>query len=88
MLFFLNMLYLKNLIQSSGFCISDEKLIGSNVYEPLTDYYMNNRDQLKKSILEKYPQYVEKILFKSLQKMKKASEEKTIEYILLKCHLT
>jgi len=41
---------------------------------------------LKKSILENYPQYVEKILFKSLQRMKKASEEKIIEYILLKCH--
>jgi hypothetical protein len=56
------------------------------VYEPLADHYANNRSTLKKSILEYYPPYVEKILFKSLQKMKKASEEKTIEYILLKCH--
>ena len=83
-----NVDYLKKLILSCGFSISDEKLIGSNVYEPLADYYSNNRDTLKKSILEDYPQYVEKILFKSLQKMKKASEEKTIEYILLKCHLS
>ncbi len=80
--------YLKNLIRTGGFSILDEKLIGTNVYEPLTDYYMDNRDKMKKAILKKYPQYVEKILYKSLQKMKKASEEKTIEYILLKCKLT
>ena len=83
-----NVDYLKNLIRAGGFSISDEKLIGSRVYEPLADYYIDNRDELKKSILKEYPQYVEKILFKSLQKMKKASEEKTIEYILLKCHLS
>jgi len=79
--------YLKNLIHSYGFSICDEKLIGSNVYEPLADYYMKNRIKLKKSILKNYPKYVETILFKSLQKMKKASEEKIINYVLLKCRL-
>jgi len=79
--------YLKNLILSNGFSISDEKLIGSNVYGPLTNYYTEHRAELKKSILKNYPQYVEKILFKSLQKMKKASEEQVIDYVLLKCHL-
>jgi ubiquinone/menaquinone biosynthesis C-methylase UbiE len=79
--------YLKNLINSHGFTISEEKLIGSNVYEPLADYYLKNRDKLKKSISKNYAPYVEKILFKSLQKMKKASEEKIIDYVLLKCHL-
>ena len=79
--------YLKELITSNGFSIVDEKLIGSNVYDPLADYYLENREQLRKLILENYASYVEKILFKSLQKMKKASEEKIIDYILLKCHL-
>jgi len=79
--------YLKNLINSYGFSISEEKLIGSNVYDPLTDYYLKNRGELKISILKNYAPYVEKILFKSLQKMKKASEEKIIDYVLLKCHL-
>jgi ubiquinone/menaquinone biosynthesis C-methylase UbiE len=79
--------YLKNLILSNGFSISDEKLIGSNVYGPLTDYYVEHREELKKSILKNYPEYVEKILFKSLQKMKKASEEQIIDYVLLKCYL-
>ena len=79
--------YLKELIMSCGFSIADERLIGSNVYEPLTDYYLEHREQLRASILENYASYVEKILFKSLQKMKEASEEKVIDYVLLKCHL-
>ena len=79
--------FVKNLITSHGFQISNEQLIGSNVYDPLADYYFENRDILKKSILKDYSPYVEKILFKSLQKMKKASEKKIIDYVLLKCHL-
>jgi len=79
--------FLKNLLNSNGFSISSEKLIGSNVYDPLADYYEKNRSSLKKLILEQYPAYVESILFKSIKKMKKASEEKIIDYVLLKCSL-
>lgn len=79
--------YLKNLLSSSGFTICDEKLIGTNVYDPLADYYTNNRIRLKKLILKHYPRYVETILYKSLQKMKKASKEKIIDYALIKCRL-
>ena len=79
--------YLKNLLTSNGFKIIDEKLIGSNVYDPLTDYYVENRKILSNNILEHYPGYMEKILYKSLLKMKKASQEKIIDYVLLKCVL-
>ena len=79
--------YLKNLLTSNGFKIIDEKLIGSNVYDPLTDYYCKNRKTLRNKILEHYPGYMEKILYKSLLKMKKASQEKIIDYVLLKCVL-
>ena len=79
--------YLKNLILSTGFTISEEKLIGSNVYDPLADYYLKNRAKLRSEILKNYPSYVETILFKSIQKMKKASESKIIDYVLLKCNL-
>jgi len=82
-----NVDFLKNLILSTGFTISEEKLIGSNVYDPLADYYLKNRKKLREAILKNYPSYVEKILFKSIQKMKKASESKIIDYVLLKCHL-
>ena len=79
--------FLKHLLNSADFTISEEQFIGSHVYPPLTDYYVKNRARLKKLILENYPQYVETILFKSLLKMKKISEEKTIDYVLLKCRL-
>ena len=79
--------FLKNSILSCGFTISEEKLIGSNVYEPLANYYLENRADLRKSILKDYPSYVEFLLFNSIQKMKKASESKVIDYVLLKCHL-
>ena len=79
--------YLKNLLTFNGFKIIDEKLIGSNVYDPLADYYVENRKTLSNSILEHYPGYMEKILYKSLLKMKKASQEKIIDYVLLKCVL-
>ena len=79
--------YLKNLITSNGFEIIDEMLIGSDVYDPLADYYVENRKTLSRTILEYYPGYMEKILYKSLLKMKKASQDKIIDYVLLKCSL-
>ena len=77
----------KNTIKSHGFEIKHEQLIGNSVYDPLADYYLEHREQLKKSILEKYPNYVENILYKSITKMKAASEKGIIDYALLKCAL-
>jgi ubiquinone/menaquinone biosynthesis C-methylase UbiE len=76
-----------HMINLGGFTISEEKLIGSFVYDPLADYYLQKRNQLKELILKQYSPYVETLLFKSIQKMKKASKEKIIDYTLLKCHL-
>ena len=78
---------IKQAVVSGGFKISEEKLIGSSVYDPLADYYLENREELKKSILKQYSPYVEKILFRSIQRMKKASQDNIIDYVLLKCHL-
>ena len=77
----------KKIIVSEGLVISEEKLIGSSVYDPLADYYVENRAELKKSILKQYSPFVEKVLFRSIQKMKKASQDGVIDYVLLKCHL-
>jgi ubiquinone/menaquinone biosynthesis C-methylase UbiE len=79
--------YLKDILTNNGFKIIDEQLIGSDVYDPLADYYVENRKILSNNILEHYPGYMEKILYKSLLKMKKASQEKIIDYVLLKCIL-
>jgi len=78
---------IKKLVTSKGFIITDEQLIGSQVYDPLSNYYVKNREILKKSIQQKYPDFIEKILYKSILKMKKASEEKIIDYLILKCKL-
>tara|TARA_Y100000590_G_scaffold200782_1_gene228141 strand:- start:4413 stop:5243 length:831 start_codon:yes stop_codon:yes gene_type:complete len=67
------------------FRIIKKMKIGSDVFEPLTDYYVKNRQILRKNILATYPSYVENILFKSLLKMKKVSHEKLIDYLLIKC---
>jgi ubiquinone/menaquinone biosynthesis C-methylase UbiE len=78
---------IRHVITLGGFTISEEKSIGPSVYDPLADYYLQKRNQLKELILQQYPQYVETLLFKSIKKMKKASKEKIIDYVLLKCHL-
>jgi ubiquinone/menaquinone biosynthesis C-methylase UbiE len=82
-----NLNLIKKLISSGGFIVTDEKLIGKYVYNPLANYYVNNRATLRQSIVEKYPDFVEKILHKSILKMKKASENKIIDYVILKCKL-
>jgi ubiquinone/menaquinone biosynthesis C-methylase UbiE len=77
--------FIKKLIIEKGFTITEDRLIGGQVYDPLSNYYVKNRAFLKKSIKQKYPGFVEKILFKSLLKMKNASEDHTIDYLILKC---
>jgi SAM-dependent methyltransferase len=69
---------------TSGVQIKEIKLIGSCVYEPLSDYYIQNREKLRNVILESYPSYIEKILYKSVLKMKELSEERVIEYAIIK----
>ena len=59
--------------------------VGHDVFEPLSNYYIKNRCRLRNNILKQYPSYVENLLFKSLLKMKKASHEKLIDYLLIKC---
>ena len=67
------------------FKVTEKIGIGPDVFEPLTNYYIENRKRLKNKILTQYPPFVENLLFKSLLKMKKASQEKLIDYLLIKC---
>ena len=80
-----NLNFIKSQIHKIGFSITDEFLIGNKVYIPLADYYIQNRDNLKNHLKQKYPGFVEKILFQSIKKMKKASEDQIIDYAILKC---
>ena len=77
--------FVKSTINQAGFKTLSFEKIGSNVYEPLADYYFDNRDSIKQKISVHYPSYVEKILFKSLHKMKESSEKKIIDYIFVIC---
>ena len=78
---------IRNTINDSGLKISEEITIGSSVYEPLAQYYLENHDMMKKLILKQYSSFVESVLSKSIQKMAQASKEKIIEYVLLKCKI-
>jgi len=72
-------------ISQHGFEIVESNDIGKNVYVPLANYYLNNRDELREKILTRYSRYVEKILFESMKKMKLSSEKCLIGYLMLKC---
>ena len=72
-------------ISKNGFEVIESSDIGKNVYPPLAQYYINNREELRKKILSRYSKYVEKILFESMKKMQSASENGLIGYSMLKC---
>ena len=74
-----------NELSKNNFEILDSKNIGENVYPPLADYYLDNRNELRKKILTRYSKYVEKILFESMKKMKTSFKKGLIDYQILKC---
>ena len=77
--------YILEKISQNGFEIVNSQDIGKNVYSPLAEYYINNRDELRKKILTRYSKYVEKILFESMKKMMSSSDKGMIGYLVLKC---
>jgi hypothetical protein len=76
--------YIKSQIVNAGFQLKEIKLIGSHVYEPLSKYYIQNREKLQNAILKEYPSHLEKILFKSILKMNELSEERVIDYAIIR----
>ena len=76
---------ISNELSKNNFEIIDSKNIGRNVYPPLADYYLENRNELREKILTRYSKYVEKILFESMKKMKTSFEKGLIDYQMLKC---
>ena len=80
--------FVKSVVKANGFEIKDIIFIGSNVYVPLARFYIENREKLKKIITTEYPKFLETILYRSILKMKSASDQGIIEYILLKAEKT
>ncbi|MGB7955665.1 MAG: hypothetical protein WCF23_16955 [Candidatus Nitrosopolaris sp.] len=89
--------FVKSLISRSGFDIINIEHIGSHVYEPLANYYAQNRKAIKSIILKErtsssYLQsilynVIERIVFNSAVKMKEASQKGFIDYVLIKAKL-
>ncbi|CAN5510673.1 hypothetical protein BH18THE1_BH18THE1_08180 [soil metagenome] len=76
--------YVKSAISKFQFKIMNVTMIGTQIYEPLALYYIQNRKELRQKITTYYPSYVEKILCISLVKMMNVSKKGLIEYIVLK----
>ena len=76
--------YIKSLINASGFILVEIRYIGSNVYKPLADYYIDNRFKLKDRVIKEYSNLFEIVFYRSLLKMKNVSENGMIDYIMLK----
>ena len=85
---------IKSMIKSAGFNIVDIQHIGSHVYEPLSDYYIQNRKIIKYVILKESHSYfhnilydvLENLFYKSALKMKEVYQKGIIDYVLIKAH--
>jgi ubiquinone/menaquinone biosynthesis C-methylase UbiE len=75
---------IRSQIVNAGFQSIKIRLIGSHVYEPLSKYYIQNRDKLQNEILKEYPSHIEKILYKSISKMNELSEKRVIDYAIIR----
>ena len=71
---------------AEGFEISRIEKIGHLVYEPLADYYIKNRESMKEKFSGTYPSFVETLVHKSMIKMKKLSQDGTIDYLVIRSH--
>jgi cyclopropane fatty-acyl-phospholipid synthase-like methyltransferase len=77
--------YIKSALINGGFKINEFQHIGTDVYAPLAEHYVNNRKQIREKILKSYPSYLENILHKSMLKMKEVSQSGIIDYAIIKC---
>ncbi len=77
-----------NILKSEKFEIIEIISIGPLVYEPLSEYYIKNRNIHLKAITSEYGSLLEHILFKSILKMGKLSQEKIIDYVIIKLKKT
>ncbi len=76
--------FIKSQMSNAGFQSKEIKFIGPHVYEPLSKYYIQNREKLQHAISKEYPSYVEKILYTSILKMNELSEERVIDYVIIR----
>lgn len=73
-----------SILKNQKFKIIEIYNIGSLVYNPLSQYYIENRNRLQNKISSEYGSFFEYILYKSILKMDKLSKNKTIDYVIIK----
>ena len=76
--------YILNILKNQQFKIMEIQNIGSLVYSPLSNYYIENRIKFKTQISSEYSSIFEYILYKSILKMDKLSKNNLIDYIIIK----
>jgi len=76
--------HVRSVVSEGGFEIKDIIRIGHEVYEPLANYYLENRPRIRERILQEYPSFLENVLCKSLTKMQKTSRKGIIDYVIIK----
>ncbi len=69
--------------KKSGFVVETQESVGDLVYQPFTNYYIENRSVLKQKLSDIYSENLEKLIFESMKKMKRLSDNKVIDYLLL-----
>ena len=82
------------MLTNEGFKIKDTQHIGPQVYEPLAEYYIQNRKMLRGEIMKQRYSHsltknilyslIENIIHKSALKMKFLSQKNVIDYVLIK----
>lgn len=80
--------FVESQIRNEGFEIARIEKIGHTVYEPLAEYYIKNRNSMKERFSETYPSFVETLVYRSMIRMKKLSEDGIIDYLVIKSHPT
>ncbi len=76
--------FVESQVKNAGFMIQSNEEIGSKVYEPLAEYYIANRVNLKERFGNTYSDKIESLIFHSMEKMKKLSKQNIIEYLVMK----
>jgi ubiquinone/menaquinone biosynthesis C-methylase UbiE len=83
---------IKSVISQEHFVIKDILNIGKSVYLPLTDFYIQDRKEFRRNVLDKQSLFlkkfaldiVERIVYRSALKMKQLSLSGDIDYVLIK----
>ena len=83
---------IKSIISQEHFVIKDIICIGSSVYVPLTDFYVQDRKEFRSIIMDKHSSFLkklaldiaERIVHRSALKMKQLSLSGNIDYVLIK----